>query len=71
MMRNSVFLRENIPISFLFAPRVSTTFTFLFGSEFDFLLFPPSEIAGLRFTSQQVVVSGGFAPGVAGFGKRE
>ena len=31
--------------------RVSTTFTFLFGSEFEFLLVPPSELAGVRFAS--------------------
>jgi len=53
---------------FRFAPRVSTTFTFLIVSEFEFLLAPPSELAG-RFASQPVAVLGGFTPGVVGFGK--
>ena len=50
---------------FRLAPRVSTTFTLLFGSEFEFLLVPPSKLAGLRFVSRRGAVSGGFMAGVA------
>ena len=51
---------------FLSAPRVSTTFTFLFFSTLECLLFPPSEVTVVRFASRQVAVSVGVAVGVFG-----
>ena len=54
---------------FTFAPWVSTTFTFLLVSAFAIFMFPPSEVAVVRFASRQVAVSGGLVVGVVGFGK--
>ena len=54
---------------FLIKPWRSTAFTFFFDSLVASLSCPPAGVAGLRFASQRLMVSVGFAPGVAAFGK--